>query len=125
MSERGRAHLKVDFKTRMFKCFQRFPFIETNRYLSKPFKVEELIKKDWVQTFKTMIGRLGLGNLIQNVLKIINWVIPKEEYKSKYKFFKKRATDSYFQTFYSITNNNENKELLKYLKIWKIKVLSL
>lgn len=73
----------------MLKCFQRFSFIETNRYLSKPFKVEELVKKDWVQSFKTMIGRLGLGNLIQNILKTINRVISKEEYKSKYKFFKK------------------------------------
>lgn len=64
-----------------------------------------------------MIGRLGLGNLIQNILKTINRVIPKEEYKSKYKFFKKRVTDSYFPTLYSFTDNNENKELLKYLKI--------
>ena len=38
---------------------------------------------------------LGLGILRQNIYKIINEIIPKEEYKSKHKFFKKRATDLY------------------------------
>ena len=48
-----------------------------------------------------MLVRLGLG--MQNIFKIMNGVIPKEEeYKSKHKVLKKRATDSYanFLQFY-------------------------
>ena len=54
-----------------------------------------------------MLDRLGLGNLMQIIFQIINGVILKEEHKSKHNFFKKRATDSYLQTFYSFIGNNE------------------
>ena len=40
LSELGRTPLKIDIETKMFKYFQRFPFIETNRYLFKAFKEE-------------------------------------------------------------------------------------
>ena len=52
---------------------------------------------------------LGLGNLRQNIYKVINRIIPKEEYKSKHKFFKKRATDLYLQVFYNYIDNTENR----------------
>ena len=86
----------------MFKYFQRFPFIETNRYLFKAFKEEEFDTKGWVQNLKSLRTMLGLGNFQQNVCKIIHGIIPKEEYKSKHKFFKKLATDLYLQFFYNI-----------------------
>ena len=44
---------------------------------------------------------------MQNIFQIINGVIPKEEHKNKHNFFKKRATDSCLQTFYSFVSNNE------------------
>ena len=59
---------------------------------------------------------LGLGNLRQNIYKIISGIIPKEEYKSKHKFFKKRATDLYLQIFYNYIDNTENKEFFTCLK---------
>ena len=48
--ELGRTPLKLDIKTKMFKYFHRFPFIETNRYLFKVFKKEEFYTKGWVLT---------------------------------------------------------------------------
>ena len=59
---------------------------------------------------------LGLGILRQNIYKIINEIIPKEEYKSKHKFFKKRATDLYLQFFYNYIDNTENRGFFKCLK---------
>ena len=59
---------------------------------------------------------LGLGNLQRNIYKIINGTIPKEEYKSKHKFFKKRATDLYLQIFYNYIDNTENKGFFTCLK---------
>ena len=59
---------------------------------------------------------LGLGNLQQNIYKIINGTIPKEEYKSKCEFFKKRATDLYLQIFYNYIDNTENKGFFTCLK---------
>ena len=48
LSELGRTPLKIDIETKMFKYFQRFPFIETKRYLFKAFKEEEFNTKGWV-----------------------------------------------------------------------------
>ena len=45
LSELGRTLLKIDIETKMFKYFQRFPFIETNIYLFKAFKEEEFDTK--------------------------------------------------------------------------------
>ena len=59
---------------------------------------------------------LGLGNLGENIYKIINGIIPKEEYKSKHKLFKKRATDLYLQSFYSYIDNTEKKGFFTRLK---------
>ena len=50
---------------------------------------------------------------MQNIFKIINGVIPKEEYKTK---CKKRAADSQLESFCSFIDNNENKELFTCLK---------
>ena len=62
----------------MFNHFQRFPFIETNRYLLKAFKEGEFDTKGWVQNLKSLLDMLGLGNMRQNIYLIINRVIPKE-----------------------------------------------
>ena len=48
--------------------------------------------------------------------KIVNGIIPKEEYKSKHKFFKIRATDLYLQIFYRYIDNIENKGFFTFLK---------
>ena len=73
----------------MFKYFQKFPFIETNKYLFKAFKEEEFDTKGWVQKLKSVLDMLGLGNLQQNIYKIINRIIPKDKYESKHMLFKK------------------------------------
>ena len=44
LSELGRTLLEIDIETKMFKCFQRFPFIETKIYYSKPSKKKNLIQ---------------------------------------------------------------------------------
>ena len=72
LSKLGRTLLKIDIRIKVFKYFQRFLFIETNRYLFKAFTEEEIDKKDWVQNLKSLLDRLGLGNLRQNIYKIIN-----------------------------------------------------
>ena len=48
LSELARTLLKIDIEIKMFKYFQRFPFIETNRYLFKAFKEEEFDTKGWI-----------------------------------------------------------------------------
>ena len=116
LSELGRAPLKIDIETKMSKYFQIFPFIKANRYLFKAFKEEEFDTKGWVQNLKFLLDMLGLGNLRQNTYKIINGIIPEEEYKSKHKFFKKRATDLYLQSFYNYIDKTENKGFFTCLK---------
>ena len=96
--------------------YQQFPFIETNRYLLKAFKEEKFDTKGWVQNLKSLLDMLGLGNLRQNIYKIITGIIHKEEYESKHKFFKKRATDLYLQIFYNDIDNTKNKEFFTCLK---------
>ena len=108
LSELGRTPLKIDIETKMFKYFQRFPFIETNRYLFKAFEEKEFDTTGWVQNLKFLLDMLGLVNLRQNIYKIINGIIPKEEYKSKHKFFKKQATDLHLQNFCNYIDNTEN-----------------
>ena len=55
----------------MFKYFQRFPFLDVNRYLLKAFKELEFDTKGWVQNFKSSLDVLRLGNLQQNMYKVI------------------------------------------------------
>ena len=55
---------------------------------------------------------VGLGKLQQNIYKVINGIIPKEEFKTKHKFFPKRATDLYLQIFYSYIDNIKIKGFL-------------
>ena len=50
---------------------------------------------------------LDLGSLRQSIYKIINGIIPKEVYKSKHKFFKKRATDLHLEIFYNYIDDTE------------------
>ena len=45
LSELRRTRLKKNIKTKMFKYFQRFPFIESDRYLLKPSKKKDFIQK--------------------------------------------------------------------------------
>ena len=127
LSELGRTPLKIDIQTKMFKYLQRLPFIETNRFLFKAFMEDELDKKGWVQNMKNILDMMGLSNLMKNIFEVINGVIPKEQYKTKHNFFKKRATDLYLQSFYSYVDNDENKgfftcvkekyEIEKYLRL--------
>ena len=51
-SEFGRKPLKIDIEAIMFKYFQRFPFIETNRYLFKAFKEDDFDTKGWINNLK-------------------------------------------------------------------------
>ena len=46
----------------------------------------------------------------------MNLIVPREEYKSKHKFFKKQETDLYLQKFYNYVNITENKELFTCLQ---------
>ena len=72
----------------MFKYFQRFPFIETNKYLFKAFTEEEFDTKGWVQNLKSLLDRLGLSNLGQN----------KEEIS-----FLRNMQHIYFNKFYTVS----------------------
>ena len=45
LSELGTTSLKINIETKVFKYFQRFLYIETNRYLLKPSKKKNLIRK--------------------------------------------------------------------------------
>ena len=65
----------------------------------KTFEEERFHTKSWVQNLKSLLDTLGLGNLRQNIHKIMNAIISKEEYKNKHKFFKKRATDYIYKSF--------------------------
>ena len=77
---------------------------------------EESDRKGWVQNLKNILDMLGLSNLMQNIFKIINGVIPIEQYKKKHKFFKKRATNTYLQNFYNYIDNDENNGIFTHLK---------
>ena len=109
LSGLGRKPLKIDIEAIMFKYFQRFPFIETNRYFFKAFKEDDFDTKGWVHNLKYLPDMLGLGNLRQNIYKIIKGLIPKE-YKSKHKFFRKLATDLYLQFLqFRSCSRNDNR----------------
>ena len=55
LSELGRTPLKIDIETKMFKYFQRFPFIETNRYLSKNLFFKKRATDLYLQIFYNYI----------------------------------------------------------------------
>ena len=57
-----------------------------------------------------------VGKLWQNIYKIMNAIIPNEEYKSKQNVFKKRAANSHLQIFYNYINSTEIKEFFTCLK---------
>ena len=100
----------------MFKYLQRFAFIEKERYVSKAFQEENQAIAGWVKYMKTKL-ELGLGNLMGNIYKVINGEISKGKYRSKDKFFQKRATDCYIQNqFYNYIDNEENRSFFTELK---------
>ena len=45
LSELEKTPLKINIETKVFMYFQRFKFIETNRYLLKSSKKKKLIQK--------------------------------------------------------------------------------
>ena len=55
----------------------------------------------------TKLELLGLGKLVGNIYKVISGEISKEKYRSKHKFFQKRAIDSYIQ------NNFTTKKVIE------------
>ena len=62
LSKLGRTLLRINIGIKMFKYFQRFQFIGTNRYLFKAFTEEEFDPKDWDQNGRKMEdGRTCLG----------------------------------------------------------------
>ena len=66
---------------------------------------------------KTKLELLGLGNLMGNIYKVINREISKETYRSRHKFFQKRAIDCYTQNqFYNYIDNEENRSFFTKLK---------
>ena len=93
LAELGRTPLKINIEIQMFKYLQRFAFIEKERYVSKAFQEENQAIDGWVKYMKTILELFWLGNLMGNICKVINGEIPKEKYRSKHKFFQKRATD--------------------------------
>lgn len=105
VSELGKTTLKVGIESKLFKYLQTSSFIETNRYLSKPFKEKELDKKDWVQNLNSMLDRLSLCNLMQNIFKVANRVIPTEDYTEDF-----QETINTFIFANSFINSIENKE---------------
>ena len=97
--------------------YKRFAFIEKERYVSKAFQEENQAIDGWVKYMETKLELLVLGNLMGNIYKVINGEISKEKYRSKHKFFQKRATDCYIQNqFYSCIDNEENRSFFTELK---------
>ena len=110
LAEFGKTPLKINIETQMFKYFQRFVFLQENRYVFKAFQEEHSTREGWIQYMKTMLDFYGLGNLTQNIYKVRSGEIPKEKYKSKHKFFQKRVTDCYIQNqFYNYLDDENNK----------------
>ena len=59
---------------------------------------------------KTKLELLKLDNLMGNIYKLISGKITKEKYRSKHKFFQKRAIDCYIQNqFYNYIDNEDNR----------------
>ena len=117
LAELGRTPLKINIEIQMFKYLQRFAFIEKERYVSKAFQEENQTIDGWVKYIKTKLELLGLCNLMGNIYKVINGEISKEKYRSKHKFFQKRATDCYIQNqFYNYIDNEENRSFFTELK---------
>ena len=54
----SRSYQNSEEHQKMFKYFQRLPFIEANRYLFKAFKEDEFDTKDWVQNLKSLLNML-------------------------------------------------------------------
>ena len=78
----------------MFKYLQRFPFNDKDRYLNKAFQEDNLNTAGWIRNMKNILELYGQVNLIQNIFKIIEGEIS-ANYKPKYKFFQKRASNCY------------------------------
>ena len=116
LAELGRMPLKIDIETKMFKYLQRMPFIEKHRFLYKAFKEDESEKIGWVRNMKSVLDNLGLSNLMLNIFKTIDGVIPQEEYENKENFFKKRNTDQYYQTFYNYIDRTEDRGFFMRIK---------
>ena len=109
--------LENNIDTQMFKYLQRFAFIEKDRYVFKAFEEENLIPDGWVTIMKTKLELLGLGNLKDNIFKVLRGEISKENYRSKHNFFQKRLRDCYIQNqFYNYVDNNENTSFFTKLK---------
>ena len=67
--------------------------------------------------YENITGALGLGNFMGNMYKVISGEISKEKYRSKHKFFQKRATDCYIQNqFYNYIDNEDNRSFFTELK---------
>ena len=64
LAELGRTPLKINIGIQTFKYFQRFAFIEKERFSRR--------KSDgWVKYMKSKLEFLGLGNLVGNIYKVI------------------------------------------------------
>ena len=63
----------------MFKYLQHLHlYKKKNKYVFEVFEEENLITDGWVTNRKTKLEVLGLGNLIENIFKVISGDIPKK-----------------------------------------------
>ena len=126
LSELGRFPLRISIETQMFKYFQHFPFSDEKRYLISQaiYQEIELTEQSLIKNISQILDSYGLSNLFNN--KVTEGTINKKDYKTKHKFFERRAKEIYIQenllTYFEQKNEifnqiNKKYEIEKYLKL--------
>ena len=101
LAELGRYPLQVEIEQQIFKYFQRFIYIDKDRYLYKAFQEEIAIDfgegKSWVTMIKSKLDSHGLTFLGSDILKACKSEELSKQYKNKVKIYGNRVKDTYLQ----------------------------
>ena len=101
LAELGRYPLFINIESQIFKYFQRFVYVDKNRFLYKAFQHE--LTEDfgeqgsWVTFIKCKLSNYGLASLASDICKTCKSEELKTKYKNRVKIFTERAKDTYLQ----------------------------
>ena len=100
-AELGRYPFFVNIESQIFKYFQRFVYVDKNRFLYKAFQ-HELTEDSgeqgsWVTFIKCKLSNYGLASLASDICKACVSEELKTKYKNRVKTFTERAKDTYLQ----------------------------
>ena len=102
LSELGRYPFSIDIDVQIFKYFQRFIYVDKERYLYKAFQeecVSDFVDSEgWVTSIKNKLNKYGLTSLWKDITKACKSGELTQNYKNKSETFKLRAKDTYLQT---------------------------